>query len=324
MWKKNEQGGSHVQVEQTFQIQPGESGVRLDIILARRFPVLNREDWQVRIREGFVLLRGQSARPSARPGTGDEVRFTFTRRPEPEVNRDVQVIFEDDEAIVINKPPNLPVHPSGIYFQNTLVSVLREMWPDDPPRMVHRLDRETSGCMLLAKSSAGAARFQKQFTSGSIRKEYLVLVFGKFPDYVDAAGFLSPAGRPVHKKLKFTYEMVSSGISARTEFTCIEQNRQCSLLRARLHSGRMHQIRATLCSLGFPLVGDRLYGIDDSLYLKFVHGEETDEDLARLGMDRTALHSTLLEFESGGKRQTVEQPIPEDISLTLTKLRNNA
>ncbi|MCE9598875.1 MAG: RluA family pseudouridine synthase [Spirochaetia bacterium] len=323
MLEKNAEEGSHVQVEQTIRIQPGESGVRLDSILARRFPVMNREDWQERIREGFVLLRGQAARPSARPATGDEVRFTFTRRPEPEVNRNVSVIFENDEAVVISKPPNLPVHPSGIYFKNTLVSVLRDLWPSNPPRMVHRLDRETSGCMLLAKSSSGAARLQKQFLSGKIRKEYLVIVFGDFPDYLDASGFLSPAGRPVRKKLKFTYESSPGSLSARTEFTRVAKAGQASLIRARLHSGRMHQIRATLCSLGFPLVGDRLYGVDDSLYLKLVHDQETPEDVARLGMDRTALHSNLLEFESEGKQQIACAPMPDDMEQALAAMRGS-
>jgi len=305
-------------VEQTIVITAGESGTRLDSLLARRFPVLSREDWQGRIRSGHVLLRGRTARPSAKVHAGEQISFRYEKKPEPLVDKRVQIIFENEEAAVIDKPANLPVHPSGIYFHNTLAHVLREKWPEKSFRMVHRLDRETSGCMLLAKTKESAARLARQFLNGTIRKEYLVLVEGAFPPALDASGYLtSDRDSVIRKKLKFTYEKQSGSITARTEFLRIDLPGKIpvgiSFLRARLHTGRMHQIRATLCSLGFPVVGDRLYGVDENLYLKFIHGEETDEDRMCLRMDRTALHSTLIEFETLGEMVKIERAIPDDM-----------
>lgn len=306
-----------MEVEQAIKILPGESGIRLDLVLSRRFPMISRIGWQERIRDGRVSLGGRPARPSSRVHDGQEVTFRYDRRPEPAVSMDVRILFEDTESIVISKPANLPVHPSGIYFQNTLLTWLRAEWPDHPPRPVHRLDRETSGCMLLARTSESASRLSRMFRTDRVRKEYLVIVEGEFPVSMDAAGYLGPGDSEVRKKVRFSLESFPGAVSARTEFFCERRLRGLSLLRARLHTGRTHQIRATLCSLGFPVTGDRLYGVDDSYYLDFIHDRETEEARHRLRMDRTALHSALVSFESCGQDVTVESPLPEDMEAVL-------
>lgn len=306
-----------MEVEQAIKILSHEAGIRLDLVMSRRFPMISRIGWQERIRDGRVSLGGGRARPSSRVHEGQEVTFRYDRRPEPAVSMDVRVLFEDPESVVISKPANLPVHPSGIYFQNTLLTWLRARWPDDPPRPVHRLDRETSGCMLLARTAQSASRLSRMFRTDRVRKEYLVLVEGDFPDEMDASGFLGPGQSEVRKKVRFSPVSFPGAVSARTEFFCLQRVHGLSLLRARLHTGRTHQIRATLCSLGFPVTGDRLYGVDDSYYLDFIHDRETDEARRRLRMDRTALHSALISFESCGQAVTVECPLPEDMQALL-------
>ncbi len=305
--------GPPLEIEQTIEATDREDGVRLDRVLFQRFPVLSREAWQERIRAGFVSVDGRSARPSTRVREGAQISFRYEKRPEPPVNRDFFVRHEDEECMVIEKPSNLPVHPSGIYFENTLTALLKERWPDQALHLVHRLDRETSGLLLLAKSGEIAARLQKLFGTTRVRKEYLAVVEGVFPESLDADGFLGPAGGEVKKRMKFSRDDFPGAVGARTEFALVRQVGPLSIVRALLHTGRMHQIRATLCSLGFPVVGDRLYGVDERLYLKFVRGEETEEDRTRLRMDRTALHSHRLEFETTKGRVYVESELPDDI-----------
>lgn len=306
-----------MEVEQTIHATVHEDGLRIDRLMCLRFPVLGREDWQDRIRTGQVLLEGRTVRPSAKVKSGSQIVFRYERRPEPEVNRAIEVLWEDHESMVIHKPANLPVHPSGIYFENTLTTILRSMFPDHTPLLVHRLDRETSGLLLLAKTKESASRLQKQFLSSTITKEYLVLVEGQFPESLDAAGFLGPAGSEVKKRMKFARVEFPGSVSSHTGFSLVGQGQidsgSCiSLIRAILHTGRMHQIRATLCSLGFPVVGDRLYGVDETMYLRFVRGEESSTDRELLRMDRTALHSARLIFESGGKTIQVDSNPPQD------------
>lgn len=283
--------------------------------------MISRIGWQERIKDGRVCLAGRLARPSSRVRDGDEVTFRYDRRPEPPVSMDVRILFEDSESIVIAKPPNLPVHPSGIYFHNTLLTWLRARWPEDTPRPVHRLDRETSGCMLLARTSVSASRLSRQFRTDRVRKEYLVIVEGQFPDTMDASGFLGPGTSEVRKKVRFSSSPLEQGVSARTEFFCERRTAELSLLRARLHTGRTHQIRATLCSLGFPVTGDRLYGVNDSYYLDFIHDRETEEARRELRLERTALHSALIEFESCGKVILVESSMPEDMAAVFRQAR---
>ena len=145
-----------------------------------------------------------------------------------------------------------------------------------------------------------------------------MIVEGQFPDSMDAAGFLGPGHSEVRKKMHFQKEPLEPGVTARTEFFCEQRTAELSLLRARLHTGRTHQIRATLCSLGYPVTGDRLYGVDDSYYLDFIHDRQTDEARRRLRIERTALHSALIEFESCGKVVLVETPMLEDMATLLS------
>ncbi|MBI3395030.1 MAG: hypothetical protein HY042_04275 [Spirochaetia bacterium] len=178
--------------------------------------------------------------------------------------------------------------------------------------------------MLAVFHAASAAALQRAQKSGLFRKEYDVIVEGSFPEYLDARGFLTTGTGPVKKKRHFVPAEVEGGEKVRTEFRLVSavKNPSLSLLRVTLHTGRLHQIRATLCSLGFPVTGDRLYGVDETLYLKMINDLETDEDRLRLRINRTALHSSLLSFPHPESGQTMlfETPMPDDMAGLMNTL----
>lgn len=308
-----------------------ENGIRLDRVLHRRTPSIGRTEWQKRIRNGDVFVNGLPARPSRKCHEGDEITFGYLRRPEPEVNRNYGILMEDEHILVLDKPPNLPLHPSGSYFKNTLYFILKETYGEDfTVHYVHRLDRETSGVLLLAKSPKDSAILQKAFIGRTVRKEYLAIVEGRLEDYIDARGFLqSDETSPIRRKRKFVYapddydslKIPRNSESSRTEIYPLEYNEKSniSLVRALLHTGRTHQIRATLFSLGYPMVGDRIYGVDDTIYIRLLEDAETDLDRNRLRITRTALHSNLLEFPHPGTDElvTVKSPIPADMKTLM-------
>lgn len=380
-----QEGGFCLQTRQhTLRVEERDSGARLDAFLKEYFPQIPRTRWQERIRAGDVRINQVVIRrPARRVHAEDEVEYSVERRPEPEVRRDYQIVYEDESLLVVNKPPNLPVHPSGVYNRNTLYALLQERHgPETPIRFAHRLDRETSGLIVIARSRSAAARLQASFQArdatpdssaernandaneapdetGSVMKLYLTIVEGNFPDALDARGYLFPdLQSPVAKKRAFADVQRLADLEAhpvyrerfltsprqsragqplhsahgdgrpqfsRTEFVCLERRGGLSLVQARLHTGRMHQIRATLCSLGFPIVGDRLYGPDDGLYLKFLNDAETDADRARLRMERQALHAWRLGLRHPATERALqfEAPLPEDMRRCLEVAAKN-
>lgn len=314
-----------------------EAGVRLDLLLHRKYPMVGRAIWQLRIKNGDVLLNDRITRPSRRGQYGDVIEIRYFRKKEPEVNRNYKIIYEDDAIIVVDKPPNLPIHPSGIYFQNTLYMLIMDRYGDDfTAHFINRIDRETSGLLLMAGSPENAAYLQKVFRTDLVRKEYLVIVEGRFENELDTIGWItSDRTSEVNKKRAYipdpsvdpeknpVHPDDPQAQSCRTEFIPerYDPGENISLIRCRIHTGRMHQIRATLQSLGYPVVGDRLYGIDDRLYLKMIRDEETQEDLRRLRISRTALHSHTLSIPHPVTKRSVSftSPLPEDMERLFRK-----
>ncbi len=336
-----------ITVENHFLIDPDENGQRLDQIQARRFPRFGRSDWQRRIREGDVQVDGATARPSRRVQSGQTVHYRFQRAPEPEVSREYKILYEDEWLYAVEKPADLPVHPSGIYNDNTLTTLLKQDRGEDTPiYLVHRLDRETSGVLLIAKSGDVARDLQNAFQdkdqARAVQKIYRVAVEcpqAAFPEELDASGWIYSAGAgPVLKKRSFTHTSERPADSqllkadrngdappppqtARTDFRLLESrtvnSERIALLEARLYTGRMHQIRATLCSLGYPVIGDRLYGVDEALYIKMINDEETPADRQRLRIGRTALHAARLTLDHPRipeQALTIESALPADIA----------
>lgn len=303
------------------------AGARLDVYLTERFEKFSRSEWQKRIDEGAIRLNGLIARPARRIRTGDALEFSYTMRDEPEVDTRITVLYEDEDFLIVNKPPGLPVHPSGIYKTRTVTTVLAETGVLAEPYLLHRLDRETSGVLALAKNRNAAARFQKILRSGKTEKYYQVAVEGDFPGSLDATGYIYrlPASKLPRQRFYKEDNLPADAIevqNCRTVFTVNKRHNAMTLLSVRLFTGRMHQIRATLSCSGFPVVGDKLYGVDTELYFKFADGEMTEADWQKLRIDRCALHCSalVLTHPLSGVPWRLEAPLPEDMQRLFTGL----
>ena len=255
--------------ERTIQTTAGPEleGVRLDHFLSGRFTYQSRTGWQAIVREGRITVNGIRVRASRRLHAGDVIAFDTEGIGEPAVDPSYRVVLERPDFLAVSKSGLLPVHPSGCYFHNTLLMLMRERYGE--LYVVNRLDRETSGLVLLARTPEAAGVLSGLFASRQAEKTYLAAVFGAFPaGTVRRDGWLSsdPAS-PVRKKRRFTEEDpgTEDAETCSTEFTCLAVRDGRSLVACRPHTGRLHQIRATLRSCGFPLLGDKLYGPDDSI-----------------------------------------------------------
>ncbi len=295
------------------------AGAMLERYLAGRFTYRSSEEWRERIRDGEILLNGAPVEPERILALHDCIEYFPGDLPEPEADLSYRIAYEDDDLLVVDKPGNLCVHPSGPFFKHTLWHLLSSRY--GKIHLVNRLDRETSGLLIAAKNPQAAAKLGRP--GWPVRKEYLALVFGNFENPVEANGFLVPdTGSVVRKKRRFIFgERPPAGAvhpeSARTILLPEQGRGGTSLVRAIPRTGRLHQIRATLCSLGFPLVGDKLYGPDESIYLKIRSGAITPEDETRLILSRQALHSAHLEFQHpvSGQEIVTDSPLPVEFLL---------
>jgi len=247
-------------------VSPNDARLRLDQFLAKELPEYSRSRLQQLIRSGFVRLNKQTTRPRQIVRGGDKIHLIepplekIEMRPEP---IPLDVLFEDDDLIVINKPADLTVHPGAGQREHTLVNALLShcttlsgIGGKERPGIVHRLDKETSGCLVVAKNDIAHRELSKQFAARTVEKIYLALVAGKLRK---PTGVIEEnIGRhPVQRKRM----SVSSkrGRAAKTEYRVIRSSDQASLVECRLHSGRTHQIRVHLHHLGHPVLGDKIY-----------------------------------------------------------------
>ncbi len=296
-----------------------DTGWRLDYWLAQRYTYQSRQQWQQHIRAGQIQVDGNLVKTAHRVRSGEQIEYLPPALREPEVDMNWQIIYEDDDLIGINKSGNLPTHPGGCYFLHTLWWQLRQQKSGDL-RMINRLDRETSGLVLIAKNRKAAQELSRQFQTHTVRKEYLVIVEGDFPPSLHASGFLYPDYTSrVKKKRRFGYADEGNGDAANTEFHCLAKRGRLSVLRALPHTGKTHQIRATLSSLGYPVVGDKLYGMDDRLFLAFITRMLTPEELKKLRLPRQALHACTLTFSHPVSSHTnsLSADIPDDLNVFI-------
>ncbi len=303
-----------------IQIKDSEAAERLDVFLTRRFPDYSRTEWQARIDGGFIKINSMVARPSRRLNAGDMIEFSVTFRAEPEVNAEISILFEDEDYLIVNKPPGIPVHPSGIYRTRAVTNLLVEKGILATPYLLHRLDRETSGVLAVGKNRAAAAKFQKILRGGGIDKEYLVAVEGDFTATVDATGYIyrlpdSALPRQRYYKEGNPPANAIEPQTCRTLLTPVQRHGGLSLIEAKIFTGRMHQIRATMWSLGYPVVGDKLYGVDGSLYFKFADDQMEAADWLKLRLDRSALHCHRLTLQHPVRHNTwrISAPLPADM-----------
>jgi RluA family pseudouridine synthase len=308
-----------------FTVPRDKEGVVLIDFLASRFPYFTPREWEARIERGSVRVNGETVPARCALCFRDVLEYLAWDVPEPEVPADVLVVHRDDEIAVIDKPAGLPCHPGGRYFNNTAWAILKARHGIEDPAFVNRLDRETSGLMLVALSPRASKRCQAQFARRSVEKEYLALVEGRFPGRLRAEGIIGPdRGSTVRKRRLFRMagreEQVHGALDrewqpADTEFETVAYHGEITELKARPRTGRLHQIRATLRALGFPIVGDKLYGRDPGVFLRFCDGSLTDADRTLLRMERQALHASRLAFRHPADNRPLEftSPVPADM-----------
>jgi len=303
-----------------MMISSREAGARLGDFLVGRFSYLDRDAWMEEIARARVLVNGQPISVDALLQSGDCLEYLPRDVPEPRVNDAYEVLFEDEALLVVNKPGNLPCHPGGRYFHHTLWARIRSRSFGDGPFFVHRIDRETSGIVVTAKNSRDASVLGREMASGQVRKRYVTLVEGRFPQgIVTAEGWLDQdRASAIRKKMRFMPLASASGASAkgkycRTRFDIIRRGSLLSLVSAIPGTGRRHQIRATLLALGYPVVGDKIYGTDETFFVRFIEDRLTESDWVRLRLDRQALHAAEIAFRHprSGRLLCFEAPVPE-------------
>ncbi len=295
-----------------FTASANDAGRRVDVVLAERFPKLSRNRVQHLVDDGFVLVNNQPPRRASRLAKGDAVECTIPERsprvgPDPDIA--CSTIHAGDEVIAIDKPAGLAVHPGAGRPYGTLVNGLLARFPEiagvggaERPGIVHRLDMDTSGVMLVARTEIAYHSLVEQFGERKVQKTYVALVAGSFPH---ASGTIeAPIGRSTADPRRM--EVDWSGRSALSKFRRVARTNHASLLELDLVTGRTHQARVHLAAVGFAVLGDSVYGTDGGADRQMLHAWRISADLpdgtrltARAGLHADMLQA-LVEFDIDG------------------------
>ncbi len=289
----------------TFLVTDDEALLRLDKLLASRLPHCSRSYFQYLISEGAVLVNGQSAKKSTVLSVGDEIEVQFILTAEislePE-NIPLDILYEDEHILAINKPAGLVVHPAAGNWSHTFVNALlfhcKNLEKDETlrPGIVHRLDKETSGVLVAAKTRAMHHALSALFSQRKVEKRYLALCHGKVGDIL----IDQPIGRHLVRRKEMA--VTPTGRPAKTHVRLVKCFGSYSLIDILLETGRTHQIRVHLKHVGHPLIGDSLYG--------------NSQDLKRFGITRQMLHAESLSFVHPvtGSLLVIKAPLAHDMA----------
>jgi 23S rRNA pseudouridine1911/1915/1917 synthase len=314
-------GATPATSSRTARLLASARGRRLDQALVEAFPGLSRARLQSLIREGRVLVDGKPAKSASRVKGGEGVELSLPpplpARPEAE-NLPLTVLFQDRDLLVLDKKAGMVVHPAAGHWRGTLVNALLHHVRDLGgvggalrPGLVHRLDKDTSGCLVVAKNDAALAGLQASFKTHRVEKTYLALVHGRPPK----EGRIETAyGRHPRHRQRFTGQL-RIGKPAVTVYRVRERLEGASLLEVDLLTGRTHQIRVHLAEAGHPLLGDALYG--------GARKGDARVKAVQATLGRQALHAWRLAFPHPrtGVRRAFEAPLPADLGAALEALR---
>jgi 23S rRNA pseudouridine1911/1915/1917 synthase len=290
----------------TILVLESEEATRIDKLLVGRFPEYSRTYFQYLIEQGFVLLNGEQVKKRIVPEEGDEIEVCFQLTPEMTVEAEeipLHILYEDDHMLAVNKPAGMVVHPAPGNWTGTFVNALlghcKNLPTTDPlrPGIVHRLDKETSGVLLAAKTTVAHQKLIEKFATRTIEKQYLAICTGR-----PKTGLLSaPIGRhPVHRK---EMAVLPDGKEAVTDVQIVALNERNSLVLLKPKTGRTHQLRVHLKHLGAPVLGDSVYGTPVDGLRQMLHAY-------RLTLIHPITNEPL----------TLSAPIPDDMKFWMREL----
>ena len=292
-------------INNVYSFVVDKPGARLDKYVGEKCPELSRTQAQRLIADGYITVNGGVAKASLKLGVGDRVNIIIPPAPPSPLSPEaipLNIIYEDDDLLVIDKPSGLTIHPAPGHPSHTLVNAILSHLADLPddslrPGIVHRLDKDTSGVMVVAKNSLAQADLISQFKAHSVVKAYLVLVKGHLTP--ENGVIEAPIGRDPRNRKRMA--VVTEGREARTEYRVIKYIDNYTLLEVRPETGRTHQIRVHLSAIGYPVVGDKVYGVKSAhLSRQFMHA-------CRLGF----------KLPSTGKYVEFTSELPSDLEQAL-------
>lgn len=309
--------------DETIVIEKSIPSQRLDAFLPTKFPATSRSAVQRLIEAGHIRVNGAPTKATHTPRAGDIITIHWPEaRPAIARPEDIplDVLFEDKHLLVLNKPPGIVVHPSAGHDKHTLVNALLHHCAGQlsgiggvaRPGIVHRLDQETSGCLVVAKTDAAHLDLAEQFAGRTIKKIYHALVCG-LPSRDSGEIHAAIARHSTHRK-RMAVTDAGAGREAWTSYAVVKRFAAAALVELRLHTGRTHQIRVHLQHLGFPVVGDTIYGPRQNKRLT---------ELTGVSAPRQMLHASKLTFTHPhtGKKVAVEARLPKDFCAVMKKLK---
>ncbi len=250
-----------------LRVSAEDAGVRLDRFLVTRLPEFSRARIQELIAEGYVLVAGRPTRSSHKVVEGESAQIEIVSRPPLDAAPEdipIEVLYEDADVIVVNKPPNMVVHAGAGHHRGTLVNALLNRFGNlatasgaERPGIVHRLDSGTSGAIVVARNDAAHRALAAQFFAREVEKIYIALVHGRIAQSKGSIDL--PVARDLHRRTRMTTKR-RGGRVARTDWKVLARLGDFTLLEVQLHSGRTHQIRVHMAAIGHPIAGDTVYG----------------------------------------------------------------
>lgn len=299
-----------------FRVHPAFAGYRLDQFLMQMIPKLSRNRIQKAIASRVRLSWNAPVKPSTPVREGEEVIIADPEIEEKTITFEPRVLYEDEDVLAIDKPPGLVVHPTHNHLKNTVITLLRQRRGEPELTLAHRLDAETSGVLLLSRRRWAARKLQMAFERAQVDKFYRALVFGHPAE--ERFNVELPLG--YHSEDDVVYRQSPRAREAKpckTRFRVLSHVGPLALVEAELLTGRRHQIRAHLALAGHPVVGDKLYGLDDRDYRRYLRLERLDEEhLAQLLATRCLLHCERMELahpRPDKGRLSIHSEIPADM-----------
>jgi 23S rRNA pseudouridine1911/1915/1917 synthase len=308
---------SHI-VRIRFTVEPNYAGWRLDRYLQEKIQRLSRARVQYLIDHRIEAEGGRALKASTRVVPGLSFVLLRDAEPEPETPLEFRVVHDDGALFVVDKPAGLPVHPTARYAAHTFTAAAKARFPDRKIDPAHRIDRETSGLLACGGAPEWTKRMKRDFAGGLVAKTYLALAVGR--PRADRFEVDAPLALTGASAVRVRMHVHAAGLPSLTAFEVLERRAApdgtpVALLACRPRTGRQHQIRAHLLHAGLPMVGDKIYGPDETIFDRFTRREMTDDDRARLRLPRHALHAWRLSLPHPRTREEVqlEAPLAEDL-----------